>query len=193
MTRHIGLTCLASLALAALTVAPVPACASSAAPGPGEAHAPIAGNPSASSPQQIVDRLVKEPLRFEGSSVFPVTLGQENGYRGEQPSRVLVGYHLEGARIEGEFVALDRDNRPIGATTLSGRLIEKGSERSITVPCRIDVALPHPLHLAGACGAKSLSGHYAQPMPSFPLMFILPGLNGRTETAGDYWLLPWRG
>jgi len=139
----------------------------------------------------MLDRLVQEPLEFEGASDFPLSFRQPAGYQGRQPTHVLIGYHLDGLKIAGEFVALDAENRPLQAAPLTGRLLE--SDRADTaVPCYVDIALPATLHLSGICGPALISGAYSETVKAQPLLFLLPGLGEGEKSSGEYMMKPWR-
>ncbi|GBQ90294.1 hypothetical protein [Asaia krungthepensis] len=142
--------------------------------------------------QVILDRLVQEPLRFEGGSSFPLGFRQAPGYEGKQPTRVLIGYHMEGSALRGEFVALDADNRALQAAPLSG-LLTPVSQGAGAAPCHIDIALQTPLQLEGHCAPDLISGAYVERVPASPLLFLIPGLDETGATTGQYMMKPWRG
>ncbi|WP_336947011.1 hypothetical protein [Asaia sp. HN010] len=147
--------------------------------------------PSTQEAQAMLDKLAQEPLKFEGASDFPLGFRQAPGYQGRQPTRVLIGYHLDGLKIDGEFVALDAENRPLQAAPLTGHLLESNRADS-AVPCRVDIALPSTLHLSGMCGPALISGAYSEKVKAQPLMFLLPGLGDGENSSGEYMMKPWR-
>lgn len=158
--------------------------------------------PTTQQAQQMLDRLAQEPLKYEGDSATAPGFRQAPGYTGRQPTRILVGYHIEGNRLQGEFVALDADNRPLQAAPLTGALTaqdvtqahyQPASGFSGPVPCTIDIALPKPLHLDGQCASAMISGAYAEKVNPSPLVFILPGLAASEARSGQYMMQPWRG
>lgn len=149
-------------------------------------------HPTTHEAQQVLDRLVKEPLKFEGASGLPLGFRQASGYQGRQPTRVLIGYHLNGKQISGEFVALDAENRPLQAASLSGRLLDSGRVEG-PVSCQVDIDLPSTLHLSGLCGPAQISGAYTEQTPEAPLVFLLPGLGESEGAAGEYRMMSWRG
>lgn len=157
-----------------------------------QALAGPATQPTTQQVQAMLDKLAQEPLKFEGASDFPLGFRQAPGYQGRQPTRVLIGYHLDGLQIAGEFVALDADNRPLQAAPLTGHLLESNRSDS-AVPCRVDIALPSTLHLSGMCGSAQISGAYSEKVKAQPLMFLLPGLGGGENSSGEYMMKPWRG
>ncbi|GBR12614.1 hypothetical protein [Asaia spathodeae] len=148
--------------------------------------------PTTQQAQAMLDKLVQEPLKFEGASDFPLGFRQAPGYQGRQPTRVLIGYHLDGLQITGEFVALDAENRPLQAAPLTGHLLE-ASRGETAVACRVDIALPSTLHLSGMCGPALISGAYSEKVKAQPLMFLLPGLGEGANSSGEYLMKPWRG
>lgn len=162
---------------------------------------------TATQAQSILDRLAQEPLRYEGASGFPLGFRQMPGYEGRQPTRVLIGYHVEGTKISGEFIALDADNHPLQAASLSGQM-QSGEPAAPTgepngyrlagrpagpVPCAMDIALATPLHLDGQCAPSMISGAYAEAVEPSPLMAIIPGLGATGSASGQYMMRPWRG
>ncbi|RUT27528.1 hypothetical protein C0V97_00115 [Asaia sp. W19] len=157
-----------------------------------QALARPASQPDTQQAQAVLDRLAREPLRYEGGSAFPLGFRQAPGYAGRQPTRVLIGYHLEGATLRGEFIALDADNRPLQAAPLSGKLTQ-APQGPGPVSCQIDIALPTPLRLEGQCAPNLISGAYAEHVPASPLLFLIPGLAETGATTGQYMMKPWRG
>lgn len=158
--------------------------------------------PTTEQAQAVLDRLVQEPLRYEGESMVAPDFRQASGYTGRQPTHVLMGYRVEGARLSGEFVVLDADNRPLQAAPLTGQIAQQGSENvgyrvaghpAGPMPCTIDIVLPKPLHLDGQCAPAMISGAYAERVKASPLMFIIPGLGASETTSGQYMMKPWRG
>ncbi|WP_029605000.1 hypothetical protein [Kozakia baliensis] len=148
--------------------------------------------PQTVAPQQVVNRLVQEPWRFEGTSEQAASLGQVMLYQGRKPARLLIGFHTEGRRIEGELAALDADNRPMGTAPLTGVLQESGDPAVRPVACDLRVAMKTTLDLQGVCGKEMLAGHFHVREKTLPSMLIAVGWASPPLIAGDYWLTPWR-
>lgn len=148
--------------------------------------------PVPATPQQLVDRIVQEPWRFEGYSQSHVGLGQTIVRDGRKPSRVLVGMHPEGARLSGEVVALDAENRPLAAAPFTGSIDEAADPARRPAACTLHVALPVALDMQGTCGRDLLAGHYRTEDRTLPAILVTVGLMSPPVTDGEYWLAPWR-
>jgi len=158
------------------------------------AHAEIVGPPSAQTPQQTVDQLVQEPLRYDGTatgaSAFGHTLWEDN----RAPSRILIGLHPRApddtTHLSGEFIALDPQNRPVASGPITGSLETPGGMNQSATACHLKAQLHSELDLDGVCSATVLSGTFHIPQTRLVKAAIAIGAATPPITASQYWLGP---
>ncbi|WP_048849196.1 hypothetical protein [Tanticharoenia sakaeratensis] len=188
----------ARLLLACAAILPL-----SLAPGPARADAVQTDVPPA-SPQAVVDQLVQEPWRYDGTATGVAALESTTWRNGRQPTRILIGLHpvapasvsdVPGParqQLAGEIVALDSDSRPVAAAPIGGTIDRGAGPRANTAACELKTHLAADLVLHGVCGPQLLSGSMSVEEPTLARVLIDIGAASPPMTAGEYWLGPLR-